>query len=230
MYIDLGAHHGDSYGSFIGSSDTDGKNGIFSRMFAGSTITERNSCHVHLLEGNTMFKPYLEEARRKSFIPDNVFLYVPSLIYGIDTELSFYINPGSGNKPGCRNCGGALDPQHSSSKNSGIVKKTQTININRLLYENTIPDDHVIIKSNIEGGEWPIIPCISKSNSRYLIDELWVEVHTIDVAPTLAFGPETTEYSKLRHDMKIIENSGVEIHEFGASCLTKGTFSEWCLK
>lgn len=228
VYFDLGAHHGDSYGAFIGSSDTDGKGGIFGNMFPNSTINDRKECDIHLIEGNVMFKNYLYNAKLQSRHPSRFFVYVPSLVYGKDTELTFYVNPGTKDKADCRNCGGALDSKHISSKNSGIKEQVNTVNLNRLLIENTLVEDHVIIKINIEGGEWPLIPCIAKSDSKYLIDELWIEVHTTDVSPTLAFPPNTREYDELRASMQKLEDAGVQIHEFGASCLRRDTKSKWC--
>lgn len=227
IYVDLGAHHGDSYGAFIGSDDTDGKSGIFGRMFAGSSVAERKKCFVHLIEGNEMFKPYLYRAKVKSAIPSRVSLHVPSLVYTRDTVRRFYVNPGT-KKSGCRDCGGALDPLHSSSRDSGIVKEVEALNLNRLLMENALAEDYVIIKVNIEGGEWPILPCLAQSPAAALIDELWVEVHTPDVSPTLAHGPGTPEYKALRASMQRIEDVGVSIHEFGASCLGPSTRSKWC--
>merc|ERR1712136_644197 len=61
---------------------------------------------------------------------------------------------------------------------SGKVKVTvPTINLNRLLYETTIPADWVIVKMDIEGAEWDVLPCMAHSSASSNVDALYMEVH-----------------------------------------------------
>merc|ERR1712232_1169940 len=52
-----------------------------------------------------------------------------------------------------------------------------TVNLIQLLYENTAPEDFVVVEMDIEGAEWDILPCLAASPAAGLIDELLVEVH-----------------------------------------------------
>lgn len=58
------------------------------------------------------------------------------------------------------------------------------LNLNRLLFENTIPQDHVIVKMDIEGAEWDILPCLAHAPAASLIDSLYVEVHSTSLSLT----------------------------------------------
>ena len=61
---------------------------------------------------------------------------------------------------------------------SSIVKVTvPTINLNRLVYETTIPADWVIVKMDIEGAEWNILPCLAQSAATSKVVALYMEVH-----------------------------------------------------
>lgn len=52
-----------------------------------------------------------------------------------------------------------------------------TVNLIRLLYENTISADWVIVKMDIEGAEYDILPCLAHATPAVLIDQLYVEQH-----------------------------------------------------
>merc|ERR1712048_1298683 len=52
-----------------------------------------------------------------------------------------------------------------------------TVNLIRLLYENALPGDFVVVEMDIEGAEWDILPCLSHSAASNLIDELYMEIH-----------------------------------------------------
>jgi len=52
-----------------------------------------------------------------------------------------------------------------------------TLNVNRILYENTIPSDWVMVKMDIEGTEWEVLPCLATSPAASLIDRLYLAVH-----------------------------------------------------
>merc|ERR1719240_1016859 len=74
--------------------------------------------------------------------------------------------------------GSSLSTNHQDTKKSGLQKVTvPTANLMKILYENTIPGDYVILKMDIEGAEWDILPCLADANDANLIDRLLVEVH-----------------------------------------------------
>jgi len=54
-----------------------------------------------------------------------------------------------------------------------------TMNLMQFLYEQTIPDDWVIVKMDVEGAEWDIVPCLARSPVANLVDKLYMEEHPI---------------------------------------------------
>jgi FkbM family methyltransferase len=54
-----------------------------------------------------------------------------------------------------------------------------TMNLLKFLYEQTIPNDWVIVKMDIEGAEWDIVPCLATSPVATLVDQLYMEEHPI---------------------------------------------------
>jgi len=71
-----------------------------------------------------------------------------------------------------------MSSDHPDVVKSGKEKVTvPTANIVRMLYENTIPSDWVMLKMDIEGSEWDVMPCIADAPAASLIDRFYIEQH-----------------------------------------------------
>eukprot|EP00824_Muranothrix_gubernata_P006883 TRINITY_DN18862_c0_g1_i4.p1 TRINITY_DN18862_c0_g1~~TRINITY_DN18862_c0_g1_i4.p1 ORF type:complete len:277 (-),score=41.29 TRINITY_DN18862_c0_g1_i4:9-812(-) len=85
----------------------------------------------------------------------------------------------------------------------------------RLLHETCRMQDFCVIKMDIEGAEWTVLPKMEEKGVHSLVDELLVEIHFQD--PHMApfgwnkFGPQTIEDGRKllnhwRHDLNVYTN------------------------
>merc|ERR1719203_2064383 len=71
-----------------------------------------------------------------------------------------------------------MSKNHPDAIKSGHQKVVvPTANLLKLIAENTIPDDYVIVKMDIEGAEWDILPCLAEDPIAQRIDRLFLEQH-----------------------------------------------------
>lgn len=60
---------------------------------------------------------------------------------------------------------------------AGVEEMVSVVNFMRLIYEQTIKDDYVVVNMDIEGAEWDVLPCLAKSLVAAHIDELFIDFH-----------------------------------------------------
>jgi len=53
------------------------------------------------------------------------------------------------------------------------------IDIDKWIKENFSPDDHIILKLDIEGGEYTVLPHMIKNGSIKYINKIWIEWHNV---------------------------------------------------
>merc|ERR1719253_1091517 len=77
------------------------------------------------------------------------------------------------------------DPTHNhwaSSMKDGRVGQNivtvPTVNIIQMLQENVTPQDWVMLKVDIEGAEYDLLPCLANSEKASLVDRMYLEEHT----------------------------------------------------
>ena len=51
------------------------------------------------------------------------------------------------------------------------------VNFSRWLCEHVTPDDFVVVKMDIEGSEYSVLPSMLRSRAVLLVDELMLEIH-----------------------------------------------------
>eukprot|EP00927_Polykrikos_kofoidii_P012850 TRINITY_DN15578_c0_g1_i1.p1 TRINITY_DN15578_c0_g1~~TRINITY_DN15578_c0_g1_i1.p1 ORF type:complete len:276 (+),score=35.20 TRINITY_DN15578_c0_g1_i1:56-829(+) len=162
IFIDLGAADGDTFEKFL-------KNG-FGPVAA---CPSGGQWEAYLVEANPQFTESLETKARQ--YDQSVHVFGGTAAYTCEGNTSFYID---------------ADPVHNhwassmSSSNSALVKSGRQrvtvpmINVIRLIAENTLPDDYVILKVDIEGAEFDLVPCMAKFDEASLVDRMFVEEHT----------------------------------------------------
>lgn len=164
LFFDLGAADGETYKAFLGISskwsfnyDTGGFN--------------RNKCYAYLIEANPSFEADLESLRT-----DHVYPMVKQAAYMCDKKhQDFWLDA-----VGPESWGSSLNFTHQSVVGKDNTRKSVDVelsNLMRLLQENAIPEDHVIVKMDIEGAEYDILPCLADAPSASLIDTLYLEDH-----------------------------------------------------
>mmetsp|Transcript_21228 Transcript_21228/g.39002 ORF Transcript_21228/g.39002 Transcript_21228/m.39002 type:complete len:324 (-) Transcript_21228:216-1187(-) len=165
VFIDLGAADGNTFNVFLSGEYQD---------LANCTVNGADAWDAYLVEANPKFdKSLMAEATK--YPNGKVKSMHSTAAYMCEAKTSFYLDTVNDEH---NNWGSSMSENHVDVVASGKVQVTvPTMNINRLLYEQTIPADRVILKMDIEGAEWDILPCLAKSSSASLIDILLVEVH-----------------------------------------------------
>jgi len=162
LFVDLGAADGNTYKQFLEGAYGDTKN-----------CPSDGSYQAILVEANPTFQKPLQEleagseGRVKSFASTAAYMCEGSTNFFLDTvdvKENFW--------------GSSLSPNARDVQRSGRKKVTVPLmNIVKLIAENALPEDFVIVKMDIEGSEWDILPCLSKSPVASLVDALYVEKH-----------------------------------------------------
>jgi len=107
--------------------------------------------------------------------------------------------------------GSSMYESASDVQNSGKVSvKLNGIDISSFILRNFLPRDYVLIKMDIEGAEYDIIPHMYHMSTHKLIDVLLVEVH-----------PFILEEDKTKHNntldiLKKMRASGVHIPSYSS--------------
>lgn len=163
LFVDLGSADGDTYKQFLQGAYGNTKN-----------CPSNGSHQAILVEANPIFQKNLRaleagsDGRVKSFASTAAYMCEGTTNFFLDTvdvRENFW---GSSMSPNAR------DVQRSGRKKVEVP----LMNIVKLIAENALPEDFVIVKMDIEGSEWDILPCLSKSPAANLVDALYVEKHT----------------------------------------------------
>jgi len=159
VFIDLGAANGNSFEEFL--------NNKF------GPVANCARWEARLVEANPLFDQPLKALQAK--YPGQVHASFSTAAYMCEAQTSFFLDTVNAEK---NFWGSSLSSSHADVQASGKVKVTvPTINLNRLLYETTIPADWVIVKMDIEGAEWDVLPCMAHSSASSNVDALYMEVH-----------------------------------------------------
>ncbi len=164
-FIDLGAYNGDSIRDFFVPKDsTVGKH--YLRI-------ERKGYHVFAIEASTFHTDSLQALANtalaewgcKSFEIMNVVAYVRSgtveFRCGEKDSVAYTLDKYSKGRV--------------AAKEPLVVKPC--IDVVNWIKEIIDPDDYVVVKMDIEGAEYDVIPKLIRTGAISLIDELYVELH-----------------------------------------------------
>jgi FkbM family methyltransferase len=161
VFIDLGAADGNSFNYFL-------KNGY----------GEVGKCpsvdwHAYLVEANPRFTAQLTNIGKTHL--GRVEVMSSTAAYMCEAQTSFFLDTVNTEK---NYWGSSMSASHPDVKRSGQQKVTvPTMNLNRILYEQTIPGDWVMVKMDIEGSEFDVLPCMAEAPSASLVDRLYLEQH-----------------------------------------------------
>lgn len=181
IYIDLGAADGNSFRPFL--------KGRFGSLEKCGTSENSGEYEAFLLEANPRFDSALQSLEQTS--QKRVRAMNSTAVYMCDAQASFYLDPDVEHNFWGSSLDGKVHrgddwrhphdaPELRVGQQLGEQKITvPTVNLMRLLYENAIPGDLVIVKMDIEGAEWDIVPCLASSPAAALVDKLFIEQHPI---------------------------------------------------
>eukprot|EP00434_Breviolum_minutum_P027665 symbB.v1.2.024471.t1/scaffold2320.1/size82376/3 len=152
-----------------------------------------------LVEANPVFTATLNAVAAQ--FPGKVHVNASHAAYMCDAKTAFYINEAESTS-----ITGFHQAVASSTLGTELKQvEVETVNINRLLIENAIPGDYVILKMDVEGAEFDILPCMAESPSGSLIDRLYVEEHDP------SWGLEGATLNTMQTAMAGLRTRGVDI-------------------
>jgi FkbM family methyltransferase len=158
----LGAADGNTLQAFV-----DGKYGPVKNCPSGG------QWQATLVEANPRFTDPLK--RLEVLYPGVVYAAASTAAYMCEASTTFYLDTQNHDQ---NYWGSSMSENHVDTQASGHQAVTvPTLNVLKLLYESTIAQDYVILKMDIEGAEWDVLPCLANSQMAGLIDRLLVEVH-----------------------------------------------------
>jgi FkbM family methyltransferase len=131
---------------------------------------------IYLFEANPYFNAALVEAKERYDalgIRVNIF---PSTVVDVkDGTRTFYLDSVNTDNDFWGSSTHASHPDAVASKSNGT--ELSAINISRWLLMNTLPRDFVVVKMDIEGAEYEVIPHMVEMSTWTVLDYLFVEWH-----------------------------------------------------
>jgi FkbM family methyltransferase len=156
IFIDLGAADGNSFRSFLSNAY-----GPVANCPSGG------QWEAWLVEANGQFSSAL--AAEQTVYPQQVHELGATAAYMCKGTTSFSIDPDVAHN----RWGSSMKVDHGVHKIS-----VPLVNVIQLVAENTIPADWVMLKVDVEGAEFDIIPCLAQFPNARLVDRMYLEEHT----------------------------------------------------
>jgi len=202
LFIDLGASDGETFKVFQGQS----KQWTFNYDTPGF---DHATCYAYLVEANPRFAAPLETFRTQQVYP------MPGVAaYMCDKpKETFYVDVGE------KGWGSSLNSTHGSVKHENIAIQVRLVNLMRLLTENAIPEDTVVVKMDVEGAEWDILPCLAKSPAVRLIDTLYLENHCDGKKWCPSTGQAGNTWDDWNTALASIKQAGVHVPDYWSPML-----------
>lgn len=161
VFIDLGAADGNTFRDFLAN-----KYGPVGNCPSGQW-------EAFLVEANPHFNTPLQALAAQ--YPGQVHAMPSTAAYQCKGETSFFIDT----DPTHNHWGSSMSSEHPDAVRSGKQKVTvPTLNVAELIAENVIPGDWVMLKVDIEGAEYDVVPCLAQSPKAKLVDRMYLEEHT----------------------------------------------------
>ncbi|KAK7294780.1 hypothetical protein RJT34_17676 [Clitoria ternatea] len=157
VYVDVGAR---SYGSSIGS------------WFRKQYPKQNKTFHVYAIEADKTF--------HKDYALKKGISLVPYAAWVKNETLTFEIHRDPGEQVEVKGRGmGRIRPVQSSGKGEfdGEVEKIQGFDFADWLKKTVTMNDFVVMKMDVEGTEFDLIPRLFKTGAICLIDEIFLECH-----------------------------------------------------
>lgn len=198
VFIDLGAADGNTFDKFL----KDGYGPVGNCPSGGDWSAV-------LVEANPRFNAKLAAAGKAH--PGKVNVMSSTAAYMCEAKTSFFLDTVN---TANNYWGSSMSSDHPDVQKSGKTKVTvPTMNLNRILYENTIPGDWVMLKMDIEGVEWDVLPCMAQASSSALVDRLYLEQHPA------SWGMVGTTPAQMEMAKNSLKNKGVDIPDYFSQTL-----------
>lgn len=190
MFIDLGAADGNSFNQFLAN--------------AYGPVANCPSGHWEaiLVEANPQFTPAIQAVAAQ--YPGAVHAYGATAAYMCQGTTSFSIDPDAANN----HWGSSMKTNHGSTQVT-----VPTVNVAQLIAENVVPGDWVILKVDIEGAEYDVMPCLAQMPKVKLLDIIFLEEHK--------WLQGSAVYSKPQYDASLasLKAAGIDIPAYHSGTL-----------
>lgn len=188
IFIDLGAADGNTFNSFI--------SGAYGPVDKCPSV----QWEAFLVEANPRFDKPLDMVAQQY---KGVTVLSSTAAYMCEAKTAFFLDT---KDVKTNYWGSSLSSNHPDVKKSGLQKvEVPMMNLNRVLYEHTIPGDWVMVKMDIEGAEFDVVPCLAQSPVASLIDRLYLEQHDP------SWGMEGTTITGMEEAKAGLKTRGVDI-------------------
>mmetsp|Transcript_79374 Transcript_79374/g.222610 ORF Transcript_79374/g.222610 Transcript_79374/m.222610 type:complete len:268 (+) Transcript_79374:54-857(+) len=197
VFIDLGAADGNSFNHFL------------SNGYGPVSNCPSGEWEAHLVEANPRFDAPLQKL--VGDYPSKVHADKSTAAFFCEGTTTFYLDTQNHAQ---NYWGSSLSSNHPDTKKSGLQGvNVHLLNLNKLLVEQTIPGDWVMVKMDIEGAEYDVLPCLAQAPAASLVDRLYMEVH----APTWSLTGGTKE--TLEAAKATLKQRGVDIPPYFSQTL-----------
>lgn len=197
LFIDLGAANGNTFEDFLNN------------RYVETAYCPLGHWEAVLVEANPRFDTALRSIAAKYQESSARVQVMPSTAaFMCEAEASFFLDTVNQNHS---YWGSSLSSRHPDVQKSGLKKvRVPTLNLNQLIVERAIPADYVILKLDVEGAEYDILPCLAKSSAASLVDVVYVEVHQ----PSLSLTGTTP--AAFEASLVALKAKGVDIPDYSS--------------
>ena len=163
---------------------------------------------IHLFEANPHFNSALVEAKERYLKKGKKINIYPSTVVGIkDGTQTLYLDTVNTDNDFWGSSTHADAPDALASQDKAV--ELTSVNLSRWLLMNTLPQDFVVIKMDIEGAEYEIIPHMAEMSAWTVVDFLLIEWHF----RVLKEGGDPSE-AKTKAAQKILIANGVRMPDY----------------
>jgi len=167
---------------------------------------------IYLFEANPFFNSALIQAKEENNalgISVNIF---PSTVVDIrDSTRTFFLDTVNEANEFWGSSIYATHPDAIKSRANGT--ELSAINISRWLLMNTLPRDFVVVKMDIEGAEYQVLPHMAEMSAWLVIDYLLIEWHDVQQFST-PDEPATFLDARAKAAIAKLEAGGVQIPHY----------------
>lgn len=157
VYVDVGAR---SYGSSIGS------------WFKKGYPKQNKSFEIYAIEADRTFHEEYRSKKGVTLLPYAAWVRNESLVFEVNRD------PGSRRYFMRRRGGmGRIQPVQSSGNSVNYVDRIQGFDFANWLKSRVSEKDYVVMKMDVEGTEFELIPRLFETGAICLIDEIFLECH-----------------------------------------------------
>lgn len=197
VFIDLGAADGNSFNEFL------------SNKYGDVAKCPSVQWSAVLVEANPLFNTKLAAVAAQH--PGQINAMSATAAYMCEATTSFFLDTKNTDK---NFWGSSMSGSHPDVQGGKTKVTVPTMNLNRILHEQTIPGDWVMVKMDIEGSEYDVLPCTAQAPAASLMDRLYLEQHD-----WLAHGLAGTTEAQMEAAKNTLRSRGVDIPAYFSNTL-----------